>query len=104
MTGVPTNPTPDRVVNISLGGSGACDSTYQNAINAAVAAGTVVVVAAGNSNGNAANFTPANCNNVITVAATGHTGNRAYYSNYGTSVEIAAPAATPSSARRSSRR
>ena len=92
VTGIPNNnPTPDRVVNISLGGSGACDSVTQNAINAAVAAGTVVVVAAGNSNADAANFTPANCNNVITVAATGHTGSRAYYSNYGTSVEIAAP-------------
>ena len=91
VAGVPANPTPDRVVNISLGGSGACSSTYQSAIDAAVAAGTVVVVAAGNSNGNASGFQPANCGNVITVAATGHTGNRAYYSNYGTSVEIAAP-------------
>jgi len=91
VSGVPTNTTPDRVVNISLGGSGACDATTQNAINAAVAAGTVVVVAAGNSNADAANFTPANCANVITVAATGHTGSRAYYSNYGSSVEIAAP-------------
>ncbi len=91
VTGVPTNPTPDRVVNISLGGTGACDSTTQSAITAAVNAGTVVVVAAGNSNANAANFTPANCNGVVTVAATGSTGKRAYYSNYGTSVEIAAP-------------
>ena len=91
VTGVPANPTPDRVVNISLGGSGACDSTTQSAITAAVNAGTVVVVAAGNSNADAANFTPANCNGVVTVAATGNTGKRAYYSNYGTSVEIAAP-------------
>ena len=51
----------------------------------------MVVVAAGNSNANAANFTPANCDGVVTVAATGNTGKRAYYSNYGTSVEIAAP-------------
>ena len=50
-----------------------------------------MVVAAGNSNSDASSFTPANCDNVITVAATGHTGSRAYYSNYGTSVEIAAP-------------
>ena len=88
---MPTNTTPDRVVNISLGGSGACGSTMQNAINAATAAGTLVVVAAGNSNGDASGFSPANCANVITVAATGHTGKRAYYSNYGSSVEIAAP-------------
>ena len=91
VAGVPANPTPDDVVNLSLGGGGACGSTFQSAIDAAVAAGTVVVVAAGNSNADASGFSPANCNNVITVAATGHTGSRAYYSNYGASVEIAAP-------------
>lgn len=91
VSGLPVNATPSDVLNLSLGGSGACSSTFQNAINAAVAAGTVVVVAAGNSNANAANYSPASCSSVITVAATGHTGKRAYYSNYGTSVEIAAP-------------
>ena len=91
VAGVPANATPDDVVNLSLGGGGACGSTFQSAIDAAVAAGTVVVVAAGNSNADASGFSPANCNNVITVAATGHTGSRAYYSNYGASVEIAAP-------------
>ncbi len=91
VTGVPANPTPARVLNLSLGGSGSCTSSYQNAINAIVNAGSVVVVAAGNSNANAANYTPASCANVITVAATGPTGSRAYYSNYGTVVEISAP-------------
>ncbi len=91
VSGIPANPTPADVLNISLGGSGACSSTFQSAINAAVAAGTVVVVAAGNENTNASSFEPANCSNVITVAATGHTGKRAYYSNYGSTVEIAAP-------------
>lgn len=91
VSGVPVNATPSDVLNLSLGGSGTCSSTYQNAINAAVAAGTVVVVAAGNSNANAGNYSPASCSNVITVASTGHTGSRAYYSNYGASIEIAAP-------------
>ena len=45
----------------------------------------------GTATSDASNFTPANCANVITVAATGHTGSRAYYSNYGSTVEIAAP-------------
>jgi serine protease len=91
VSGLPANPTPSKVLNLSLGGSGACSSTYQNAINAAVAAGTVVVAAAGNSNSDASAYQPASCANVITVAATGHTGKRAYYSNYGSTVEIAAP-------------
>ena len=47
VSGLPANPTPDDVVNLSLGGDGPCESTFQNAINAAVAAGTVVVIAAG---------------------------------------------------------
>jgi serine protease len=77
---------------MSLGGSSStCASTYQNAIDGAVSRGTVVIVAAGNSNTNAANATPANCSNVVTVAATNRDGGRAYYSNYGTNVDVAAP-------------
>jgi serine protease len=89
--GVPANPNPARVLNLSLGGDGACDVTTQNAINAALAARAVVVVAAGNSNADAATSSPANCNGVITVAATGRQGQRASYSNFGTTVEISAP-------------
>jgi serine protease len=91
VTGVPANPNPAKVANISLGGSGSCTSTWQNAITAVVAAGMVVVVAAGNSSANASGFTPANCTGVITVAATDKSGNRAFYSNYGATVEISAP-------------
>ncbi|MET9882002.1 S8 family serine peptidase [Streptomyces sp. NPDC006430] len=91
VAGVPANATPAKVINMSLGGSGTCTSSYQNAINAAVARGTTVVVAAGNSNADASGFTPASCNNVITVAASNRTGDRSFYSNYGTLVDIAAP-------------
>ncbi|KPC81792.1 MULTISPECIES: S8 family serine peptidase [Streptomyces] len=91
VAGVPSNPNPADVINMSLGGSGACDAGTQSAITAAVNRGTSVVVAAGNSNANAANFNPANCNNVITVAASDREGNRASYSNYGTVVDITAP-------------
>ncbi|MFD4370178.1 S8 family serine peptidase [Streptomyces sp. NPDC058486] len=89
--GIPDNPTPARVINMSLGGPGACGATYQNAINSAVSRGTTVVVAAGNENDAAVNHSPANCANVITVAAADRQGNRAGYSNYGASVDVAAP-------------
>jgi serine protease len=91
VTGVPANANKARVLNLSLGGSGACDTTTQNAINSARSRGAVVVVAAGNSNINAANASPANCAGVITVAAVGRSGGKASYSNYGANVDIAAP-------------
>ncbi len=90
--GTPANPTPAKVVNLSLGGaSSTCPSVYQTAINGAVSRGTTVVVAAGNSNANASGFTPANCSGVINVASTSREGNRSYYSNYGAGIDVSAP-------------
>lgn len=97
VTGVPNNANPAKVLNLSLGGSGACSATEQNAINAIVNAGTTIVIAAGNENQNASNASPGNCNNVITVAATNRNGNRAFYSNFGSVVEISAPGGDTSS-------
>ena len=91
VSGVPANANPAKVINISLGGTGSCSTSMQSAINAVTSAGTTVVVAAGNDNVNASNFSPGNCNNVITVAATNRNGNKASYSNYGSVVEISAP-------------
>jgi serine protease len=91
VTGLPANPNPAEVLNMSLGGSGACSAAYQTAINAAVARGTTVVVAAGNSSGDAATLQPASCNNVIAVSAVGPTGNRAGYSSFGAVVDVAGP-------------
>ncbi|HEX7803647.1 MAG TPA: S8 family peptidase [Pseudoxanthomonas sp.] len=97
--GVPVNANPAEVINMSLGGSGACGATYQQAIDHAVGRGTTVVVAAGNSNQNAADFAPASCSNVIAVGATNSAGARSIFnpnvpdaaSNYGSLVDVAAP-------------
>ncbi|HWL36527.1 MAG TPA: S8 family serine peptidase [Frankiaceae bacterium] len=91
VSGIPANANPAKVVNMSLGGGGTCGATYQNAINSAVGRGTTVVVAAGNENTNASSSQPANCANVVTVAALDRAGNRASYSNYGTVVDVSAP-------------
>ncbi len=90
VSGVPANANPARVINMSLGGSGSCGS-FQAAINTARNNGTVVVVAAGNSNANVSGFSPANCSGIISVAATDRQGNRASYSNYGTGITVSAP-------------
>jgi len=91
VSGIPANPTPSRVINMSLGGGGACGSTYQAAIDTAVSRGAIVVVAAGNSNVNASNARPANCANVVTVAASDRNGNRASFSNFGAVIDVTAP-------------
>ncbi|GGR26927.1 S8 family peptidase [Streptomyces aurantiogriseus] len=91
VSGVPANSNVAKVINMSLGGDGACTSATQSAINAAVNRGTTVVVAAGNENDNVANHSPGNCNNVISVAATNRSGAKASYSNYGSLVDISAP-------------
>lgn len=91
VSGVPANANPAQVLNLSLGGSGSCSITTQNAIDTARNLGATVVVAAGNSNTDASNANPANCNGVVTVASTDRTGGRAYYSNYGSVVDVAAP-------------
>ncbi len=92
VAGAPANLNPARVLNLSLGGAGvACDSTMQGVINGAIANGSIVVVAAGNSNTNVSTSAPANCAGVFSVAATDVKGQRASFSNYGSTVSIAAP-------------
>jgi serine protease len=91
VSGVPANANPAEVINMSLGGSGSCGSTYQAAIDSAVGRGTTVVVAAGNANSNVSTARPGNCNNVIAVAATTSAGARASFSNYGAGIDVSAP-------------
>lgn len=98
VAGVPNATTRAKVINMSLGGAGACDATTQAAINSARSRGTVVVVAAGNDNDNASNYNPGNCAGVVNVAATNRSGGRAYYSNYGTAIDVAAPGGAQNSA------
>jgi serine protease len=99
VAGVPANATPAEVLNLSLGGQGQCseDPATQAAIDGANARGVTVVVAAGNSNVDAASHSPASCKGVITVGATGVDGARSYYSNFGPTVAISAPGGNASS-------
>jgi len=78
------------VISMSLGGSGA-DPGYTTVIDAAVENGVTIVVAGGNSNGDACNFSPAFAENAITVGSTTSTDARSSFSNYGTCTNIWAP-------------
>ena len=88
--GVPDNPTPARVINMSLGGSGGCDAAYQNVVNQLVARGVVIVAAGGNGAGGAVGV-PANCDGVIGVTALRHVGTKVGFSDLGPQISISAP-------------
>jgi len=86
------NPNVASVLNLSLGSStpATCDSPMQVAMSE-IKNSALIVVAAGNSNAPASEYTLTNCGNVFSVAATDFDGLRATYSNYGSAVNIAAP-------------
>lgn len=89
--GVPANPNPAKIINLSLSSKGACGASEQKAIDEIVAHGAVVVVAAGNQGGDVADYSPASCKNVIVVGSVSSSGARTSYSNYGKNVIISAP-------------
>lgn len=88
--GVPNNPFPAKVINLSLGAEGACVSSIEGAaIAAARQAGSLVVVASGNDGGTV--DSPANCPGAFGVAAIDQEGLKANYSNFGSTIQLAAP-------------
>lgn len=93
--GLPANANKAKVLNLSLGGSGTCGTTgtgalYRDAITQVNAAGGTIVVAAGNSEGQAVGL-PGNCPGVITVAALRHVGTKVGFSSLGPEVTVSAP-------------
>ena len=90
---LPRNPNPARIVNISFGGSAACNAAYQETIDELRAAGVLVVAAAGNEHG--AVVRPASCRGVLAVGALNRDGFKASYSNFGTAVGISTVGGDP---------
>ncbi|RSN35331.1 peptidase S8 [Amycolatopsis sp. WAC 04169] len=90
------NAKKPAVANASLGGgaSTALDTAVRNSIKA----GITWTVAAGNSNVNAANTSPARVTEALTVAAADRTDRRASFSNYGSVVDLFAPGVSITSA------
>jgi serine protease len=88
--GMPANPNPAKVLNMSLGGSGACSAAYQAAVDEITARGVTIVAAAGNSAGGPVSE-PANCRGVVAVLALRHVGTKVGFSDLGPEIAIAAP-------------
>jgi subtilisin family serine protease len=86
---VATSTQRPAVANMSLGGD--ASTAVDAAVAGAVAKGVTMVVAAGNSNADACNYSPSREPSAITVGATTSADARASYSNYGSCVDIFAP-------------
>lgn len=86
---VTNNHINPAVANMSLGGG--ISSALDTAVNNLANSGVPIAVAAGNSNANACNSSPARAANAITVGSTTTTDARSSFSNFGTCLDIFAP-------------
>ncbi|MBS0378215.1 MAG: S8 family peptidase [Proteobacteria bacterium] len=90
VSGVPANPYPARIINMSLGAAGDCPQSYQDLIDQLAGAGVLVVVSAGNEGGPV--DAPANCVGVAGVAGLRQVGTKVGFSSLGPEIALSAPA------------
>ncbi|MBX9422193.1 S8 family peptidase [Streptomyces lateritius] len=93
---VTRNAVKPAVANMSLGGG--VDPALDTAVRNSIASGITYAVAAGNSNSDASNHSPARVPEAITVGSTTNTDARSSFSNYGSVLDIFAPGSSVTSA------
>lgn len=79
---------PVDIINISMGSTNVCPSYLQSAIDYAYKKGIPVIVSAGNSSVDVDGYSPAGCNNVLTVAAIDSYGEQTAFTNFGKGVDV----------------
>lgn len=87
--GAPDNPTPARILNMSLGAESACLQSYRTVIEELAQRKVLVVISAGNEG--TVVSSPGNCPGVVAVAALRHAGSKVGFSNLGPEVTLGAP-------------
>jgi serine protease len=90
VAGVPANSTPAKIINMSLGATGACPQSYADVITQLTVMGVLVVVSAGNEGGPV--DAPANCAGAAAIAGIRHAGTKVGFSSLGPEVTVSAPA------------
>jgi serine protease len=90
VSGVPDNPHPANIINMSLGAEGPCSQAYQDVITELAGRGVAVFVSAGNDG----TFidSPANCSGVMAVTGLRQAGSKVGFSSLGLDAGIGAPA------------
>ncbi|ELU04368.1 hypothetical protein CAPTEDRAFT_61455, partial [Capitella teleta] len=78
------------IMNLSLGMTGT-SIALNEALTAAIAAGANAAVAAGNSNADACNYSPAQVETALTTVASNNADGLPTFTNYGTCCDIIAP-------------
>lgn len=94
VSGVRNNPHPAKLVSLSFGGDQPCSASYQSVIDEMAKVGSLLVVAAGNSQGFNDNMLlkrPADCKGVLAVGAAQDNGVKASYSYVGSMMSLMAP-------------
>ncbi len=86
---VTANHISPAVANMSMGSSASLLMDF--AVKGSIQAGVTYVVAAGNANTDACQYSPAREPSAITVGATDQTDTKATFSNYGSCVDLSAP-------------
>jgi serine protease len=87
--GVPANPTPAKIINVSLGGEGNCDSASADVISEVSSNGALVVVSAGNEGGPV--DSPANCPGAAAILGLRQAGTKVGFSSLGPEITVGAP-------------
>ncbi len=88
--GLPNNPYPARIINMSLGADGTCSTAYRDVIAELATHGVLVVASAGNDTGHAVSE-PADCPGALGVAGLRHIGTKVGFSNIGPEIGVSAP-------------
>lgn len=91
VSGVPANGNPAKILNLSLGGDGTCSSTFQDAVDAVRAVGSLVVASTGNEGSTTSITQPANCKGVMAVTAHRADGDSPNFANIGPGTTLSAP-------------
>jgi serine protease len=89
VSNIPANSNPARVINISLGSSGACDSASADVVSTLTSLGVLIVVSAGNEGGPV--DSPANCPGAMGILGLRHAGTKVGFSSLGPEIALGAP-------------